>query len=90
MQYLQKENYLFSADVIGIAESRWLPLENEAMFSIDGFNAFRNDAAGNSLNRPYYGTVVFTRCSVSILDKLKLNIQGIELTIQEIEKMALM
>ncbi|CAG2238832.1 unnamed protein product [Mytilus edulis] len=52
----------------------------------DGLTNGVNDAACNSLNRPYYGTVVFTRCSVSILDNLKLTIQGIEITIQKIEK----
>ena len=80
------ESYLEKVDLIGIAESRLLPTDNDDEYIIHNFDVFRNDASSRGHTRPYHGTVVYSQSQLQFCCKFWGSLQGIETTVVEIRK----
>ena len=73
-------NYL-SSDIAVFTETRFNPIEPNEMYTIDGFQLFRNDSHSCVNNgRPYYGTAVYSRVPLVAGYPYSHNINSIEFT----------
>ena len=75
-------NYL-SADILIFTETRFSPHDPDEMYTIDGYELFRNYETSN-VNRPYHGVAVYFRLRMLNGYPYARNCHGIELTIAKI------
>ena len=75
-----------SADLAIFSETRFGPFDDNNMYSIDGFQLFRNDGdiTHHSNGRPYGGTAVYSRVRFLEGYPYHRNINGIEFTVVKI------
>ena len=72
-------NYL-STDILIFTETRFSPHDPDEIYTIEGYEVFRNDETSNG-NRPYHGTAVYSRLQMLNGYPHARNYHGIELTI---------
>ena len=75
-------NYL-SVDLLIFTETRFSVYDPDEMYTIEGYDLFRNDETSN-VNRPYHGTAVYSRFRMLNGYPYVRNYHGIEFTIAKI------
>ena len=83
---VRKDFNFISADLAIFSETRFGPFDDGNMYSIDGFQLFRNDGdiTHHSNGRPYGGTAVYSRVRFLEGYPYHRNINGIEFTVVKI------
>ena len=77
---VRKDINYSSADILIFTETRFSPHDPNEMYTIEGYELFRNDDILN-VNRPYHGTAVYSRLPMLNGYPCARNCHGIELTI---------
>ena len=83
---VRKDFNFISADLAIFSETRFSPFDDDDIYSIDGFQLFRNDGdmSHHSNGRPYGGTAVYRKVPFVEGYPYRRNINGIEFTLIKI------
>ena len=73
-----------STDINIFTETRFINLDDDNMYTIDGYALFRNDVQSSGTSRPYGGTAVYSRVNFIPGYPRVYNINGVEITIMKV------
>ena len=80
---IRKDLNYSSTDMSIFSEIRFTNSGDDSMYTIDGYNLFRNDGQSNKTTSPFAGTAVYSRIQFIPGNPYCFNRNGVEMTIMK-------